>query len=236
MRRTGSVGLRVTASATGTRGSLRVRRTVGQAGGQRIAGHIGVLPCRRGHGAQRAPRLADRLVHLGHPVGKIAVVKRPAVNRRQRVRRQRRVRVPAPAGTGGRTTSRSGARPVSPNSRRFERCVISTAMPAAQKPSSNSVAFFTDMPRPAANEVAERSGAAARISTAAAARVAAVGDGAAGGAPGTLHRDQQSERVGRLVGQCVEGNRCGRTTYEICVRGGKLPADPDGMAPMPSRS
>ena len=84
----GSVGSRVTASATGTRYSCRVRRTVGQAGAQRIVGHIRVLPCRRGHGAQRAPRLTDGLVHLGHPVGEVAVIERLAIERRHG--RQRR--------------------------------------------------------------------------------------------------------------------------------------------------
>ena len=34
--------------------------------------------------AEGAPRLTDGLVHLGHPVGEVAVVERPAIERRQR--------------------------------------------------------------------------------------------------------------------------------------------------------
>ena len=56
---------------------------------------------------------------------------------------------------GGRTTSRSDARPLSPNSRRLDRCVTSTAIPAARKSSSKWVAFLTAMPRPAASDEAE---------------------------------------------------------------------------------
>ena len=59
--------------------------------------------------------------------------------------------------------------PLSPNSRRFDRCVTSTATPAATRPSSRRMAFLTATPRPAASEVAEISGAAASTSTAAAA-------------------------------------------------------------------
>ena len=131
--------------------------------------------------AEGAPHLTDGLLHLGHPVREVAVVELPTIERRHGRQRRHGDRVlghsggrprprPGSGRYGGRTTSRSGARPVSPNSRRLERWVTSTAIPAAQKSSSNWVAFLTAMPRPAASEVAETSGVAARMSTAAAAR------------------------------------------------------------------
>ncbi len=149
----GSVGSRVTASATGQNRILRRRRSV-RVGWEWAGQAVSVLVRgRRGHAApdgwsgpsgsssgrgrcnrtagDRAPaRHGDRL--LGHQ-------RWPATAR------------PGSGRYGGRTTSRSGARPISPNSRRFARWVTSMAMPAAQKSSSNSVAFFTAMPRPAAS-------------------------------------------------------------------------------------
>ena len=91
-----------------------------------------------------------------------------------------------PGRYGGRT-SRQRCQAGQPEQPAFERRVTSMAMPAAQKSSSNSEPFFTAMPRPAAGEVAERSGAAARVLH-------------RGGAPGALHSDQEIEPVRRFVG------------------------------------
>jgi hypothetical protein len=97
---------------------------------------------------------------------------------------------------------------MSPNSRRFDRRVTSTAMPAARKASSRAAAFFTAMPRPAASEVAETSGAAARISTAAAAReVRRRPATAARAQPRRLLGKQQVQRVLGLLGERGEEGR-----------------------------
>lgn len=73
------------------------------------------------------------------------------------------------SGTGRRgplVASRTGAIPLSPNSRRVERCVTSTAIPWVTKPSSNAIALLTDKPSIAARLVAEVSGVAASTSIA----------------------------------------------------------------------
>ena len=57
---------------------------------------------------------------------------------------------------------------LSPNRRRFDRCVTSTTIPAATRRSSKRIAFFTAISRPLASVVADSSGGA-RTSTAAAA-------------------------------------------------------------------
>lgn len=66
--------------------------------------------------------------------------------------------------------SRKGAIPASPNSRRAQRWVTSTATPSSTNRSSSSVAHLIDMPIALANVVADISGVAANTSTAMATR------------------------------------------------------------------
>ena len=71
---------------------------------------------------------------------------------------------------GAAVASRIGTIPASPNSRRADRCVTSTAISVPTKSSSSPVAHLIDMPIAPASVVAEITGVAANTSTAMAAR------------------------------------------------------------------
>jgi len=125
--------------------------------------------------------VTDGLVHVGHPLGQIAEIQRPPFEWRRHYGRRAGAIVGFSAASGGRphrprpgsvwrgavVNLRSGGRPARPNGRRFAWWVTSTAMPAQQNFSYSAAAFFTATPSPVASEVAETSGAAARMSTAA---------------------------------------------------------------------
>ena len=98
---------------------------------------------------------------------------------------------------------------LSPNSRRFDRCVTSTATPAATRPSSSRMALLTVTPRPAASEVAEISGVAASTSTATAACESRrrPADRGSRREPGAFEIHQQLPPVRRFGGERTQERR-----------------------------